>query len=78
MNVYDFDKTIFQKDSSEAFLLYCLRRAPRMVIQPALPKLRLFLNYYTQGREDASAIKDWVHWETCMGCCLISGRRISL
>ena len=58
MNVYDFDKTIFQKDSSEAFLLYCLRRAPRMVIQPALPKLRLFLNYYTQGREDASAIKE--------------------
>ena len=58
MNVYDFDKTIFRKDSSEAFLLYCLRRAPRMVVQPVLPKLRLIFNYFREGRENASPMKE--------------------
>lgn len=28
MNVYDFDKTIYKKDSSWAFYFYCLRRQP--------------------------------------------------
>ena len=36
MNVYDFDQTIFQPDSSYAFVLYCLRHYPRAVL-PSLP-----------------------------------------
>lgn len=31
MNVYDFDKTIYQKDSTLAFYFFCLRRDPRLL-----------------------------------------------
>lgn len=30
MNVYDFDKTIFPKDSTTAFYFFCLRRYPQI------------------------------------------------
>ena len=30
MNVYDFDKTIFRRDSTYHFYLFCLRRYPRV------------------------------------------------
>ena len=58
MNVYDFDKTIFPKDSSEAFCLFCLRRVPRLVLQPVMPKLRSILSYFAGGREDAAPMKE--------------------
>ncbi len=32
MNVYDFDQTIFQPDSSYCFVMYCLRHYPRAVL----------------------------------------------
>ena len=35
MNAYDFDQTIFQPDSSYAFVLYCLRHYPRAVLHAA-------------------------------------------
>ena len=31
MKCYDFDKTIYKKDSSVAFYLYCLKRTPKMI-----------------------------------------------
>ena len=37
MNVYDFDQTIFNPDSSYCFVRYCLRRFPRAVL-PSLPQ----------------------------------------
>lgn len=36
MNAYDFDKTIFPKDSTAAFYLWCLRRWPRCLL--SLPR----------------------------------------
>ena len=35
MNAYDFDQTIFQPDSSYAFLMYCLRHYTRAVLYAA-------------------------------------------
>ena len=32
MNVYDFDQTVFQPDSSYCFVMYCLRHYPRAVL----------------------------------------------
>ena len=59
MNVYDFDKTIFPKDSSAAFCSYCLRRVSRMVIQPVMPKLVEFFRYTLAGKQaDASQMKE--------------------
>ena len=59
MNVYDFDNTIFSIDSSVAFCLYCLRRVPRMVIQPFLPKLLESFQYRLAGKQaDASPMKE--------------------
>jgi HAD superfamily phosphoserine phosphatase-like hydrolase len=31
MNIYDFDKTIFKKDSTVAFYLFCLRKNPSLL-----------------------------------------------
>jgi len=36
VNTYDFDKTIFNPDSSHKFCMYCLRRYPAAVL-PSLP-----------------------------------------
>lgn len=59
MNVYDFDKTILKKDSSDAFFRYCLRRCPRTVIHPVMPKLQAFFRYATGGAEkDAAPLKE--------------------
>ncbi|MBR6426044.1 MAG: haloacid dehalogenase-like hydrolase, partial [Oscillospiraceae bacterium] len=38
MNVYDFDQTVFQPDSSYCFVMYCLRHYPRAVLH-CLPGL---------------------------------------
>lgn len=40
MNVYDFDQTIFQPDSSYCFVMYCLRHYPRAVLH-SLPGISL-------------------------------------
>ena len=59
MNVYDFDKTIFPKDSSAVFCSYCLRHVSRMVIQPVMPKLLEFFRYMHAGKQaDASQMKE--------------------
>lgn len=59
MNVYDFDKTIFRVDSSDAFFRYCLRRYPRAVLRPVMPKLQAFFRYLTGGAEkDAAPLKE--------------------
>ena len=40
MNVYDFDKTILNEDSSKLFLLYCLRHEPRNTLRKPWEKVR--------------------------------------
>ncbi|MBQ4158545.1 MAG: polysaccharide biosynthesis protein GtrA, partial [Clostridia bacterium] len=37
MNAYDFDKTIFDGDSTARFYVYCLLRTPKMLLR--LPRL---------------------------------------
>ncbi|MDO4746023.1 MAG: hypothetical protein Q4B18_05685, partial [Bacillota bacterium] len=32
MNVYDFDKTIFYPDCTFAFIMWCLRRYPKLMV----------------------------------------------
>lgn len=45
MNVYDFDKTIYNGDSTVDFYLYCLRKHPKIAI--TLPRLvAAFVKYY--------------------------------
>lgn len=37
MNVYDFDKTVFLRESSSLFFLFCLRKHPSLLV--CLPKI---------------------------------------
>ncbi|MBQ6654212.1 MAG: haloacid dehalogenase-like hydrolase [Erysipelotrichaceae bacterium] len=44
MNVYDFDKTIYHRNSTADFLFYCLKKHPR-IIRSAPAMLRGFILY---------------------------------
>lgn len=58
MNVYDFDETVFQPDSSACFIRFCLRHYPRAVSR-ALPRALLpFLIYLKNGKQDAKPLKE--------------------
>ena len=57
MNTYDFDKTIYVRDSSVDFWLYCLRRHPGLLL-PTLPgSLRAALRY-RRGRIGTKELKE--------------------
>ena len=56
MNVYDFDKTIFPRDSSLAFYFYCLRRRPRVLRR--LPGVIGSALSLAAGRIDLTAFKE--------------------
>lgn len=47
MNVYDFDKTIYDGDSTVNFFLYCLKRRPKTLL--SLPRTVLFGAGYALG-----------------------------
>lgn len=55
LNVYDFDDTIFRGDSTRAFWLYCLRRAPRLIRW--LPHQCACAIRFCAGRTDKEAFK---------------------
>ncbi len=55
LNVYDFDDTIFRGDSTRAFWLYCLRRAPRLIRW--LPYQCVFAIRYCVGSIGKEALK---------------------
>ena len=57
MNTYDFDQTIYRRDSSMDFWLYCLRRYP-LVLLPTLPKTLVAALRHAQGRIDTKALKE--------------------
>ena len=52
MNVYDFDKTIYLKDSSTDFIIYCMKKKPWLLYK--LPSIIWALIQYKCGR----ALKD--------------------
>ena len=57
MNVYDFDETVFQPDSSAYFIRFCLRHYPRAALK-ALPLSAVeTVIYLAQGRKDAKWLK---------------------
>lgn len=56
MNVYDFDRTIYDGDSTADFFMFCLRRHPKIL--KTLPHtLTAFLRWKT-GRESISDAKE--------------------
>ena len=59
MNVYDFDQTIFNPDSSYAFVLYCLRHYPRAVLHAA-PGMAAFGVLHLAKQADTRALKEKV------------------
>ena len=59
MNVYDFDQTIFNPDSSYAFVMYCLRHYPRAVLSAA-PGMAGFALLHLAKKADTRALKEKV------------------
>ena len=48
INLFDFDETIYDGDSTIDFYLYCLRRQPKLIL--ALPRQILFFVLYALGK----------------------------
>ena len=58
MNVYDFDQTIFQYDSSFRFFQYCLRHFTRQVVHAVPSAAFKFAEYRFNGSSDAKELKE--------------------
>lgn len=56
MNVYDFDKTIFNPDSSAKFIMYCLKKKPYTVYM--LPLAGIYFIKYKLGLCKKDALKE--------------------
>lgn len=57
MNVFDFDKTIFDGDSTERFIKYCMKKHPRALLY--LPRIGFSaLKYYAFHIGDKTAFKE--------------------
>lgn len=56
MNVYDFDKTIFNPDSSKKFIFYCLKKKPYVVYR--LPLAGVYFIKYKLGLCEKDAMKE--------------------
>ena len=56
MNVYDFDQTIYNPDSSYSFFLYCLKKYPSAVLPP-LPKTLIYCVRYGMKRIKTKELK---------------------
>lgn len=57
MNVYDFDKTIFNPDSSKKFIIYCIKRKPYVVYK--LPKALIEFLRYKLGKGSKDRAKEY-------------------
>ena len=57
MNVYDFDKTIVDDDSTKLFLLYCLNKMPRKLLQGISGKLSALYSF-ASGNETVERFKE--------------------
>lgn len=56
MNVYDFDGTIYDGDSSVDFTLFCLRRRPACLAR--VPRMAASVALYALGRIDKTRMKE--------------------
>ena len=56
VNVYDWDKTIFPKDSTATFYLWCILRYPKIL--KALPAVLKLLPAYFRGQISKTRIKE--------------------
>ena len=56
MNVYDFDGTIYQGDSSVDFYVYCLKRRPRLFLE--LPRFFRYCVLYKLGKVSKRELKE--------------------
>lgn len=57
MNVYDFDKTIYAKDSTVEFYLYCVRRHPRILL--CAPRQIWGILLHALGKIDTTTMKSY-------------------
>ncbi|MCL2046780.1 MAG: haloacid dehalogenase-like hydrolase [Oscillospiraceae bacterium] len=56
MNVYDFDGTIYDGDSTKDFFIFCVRRYPKICI--ILPKFFYYFIQYIIGNCDKERLKE--------------------
>lgn len=56
INVYDFDKTIFDGDSTQKFYLYLLKKQPQIVLY--LPKQLFYFVPFVLGRMEKTKFKE--------------------
>lgn len=56
MNVYDFDKTIYNGDSTVDFYLYCLKKHPRLLLN--IPKQLIYVVLYIFGKFNKTQFKE--------------------
>ena len=66
MNAYDFDKTIYKKDSSTDFLIYCILKHPKCLLK--LPRIFAgFLKFFVfkKGRKEDFKEKAFSVLEYC-------------
>ena len=59
MNVYDFDKTIYDGDSTTHFYFYCLKKRPRILIH--LPATAWAFIKYRLGRASKTQFKETMY-----------------
>ncbi len=63
MNVYDFDGTIYQGDSTFNFYLFCLKKHPKLFFN--IPKQVWYITLYLFGKYDKTAYKE--HFYSFLG-----------
>ena len=56
MNVYDFDKTIYDGDSTVDFYLYCIKKHPKLILD--IPKQIINMGLYLIGKYDKTKLKE--------------------
>jgi hypothetical protein len=57
MNVYDFDQTIYQPDSSYSFFMHCLKYYTRPVLS-VIPESLLLLYKHRRGQVETAVLKE--------------------
>jgi len=60
MNVYDFDKTIFYPDSTEAFIFWLSKKYPRIILKNASGIISGSIRYFT-SKEDITPFKEQLY-----------------
>lgn len=54
MNIYDFDETIYDSDSTKDFYFYCLKKYPKILLSVPIMAWTFFL--YILGVKNENAV----------------------